>query len=236
MSTIDPLRQCLADVAQCSTRAAVSSVAMSAMRRVFGVHAGAVVFFDAALNPLDVTSQGIRDVNHEEYVQEWRDRDPVLAAMLERRLPVHCGQLHSAESWRALPFIQHYGRRSEVESYMVAPIYGLGTVQGAFCFFRRRNDRAFGGRELELATVFSGVLSSAFASLPLDAKADAVSLTIRERQMAVLAGQGYNNPEIAAQLGVARETVKQTLRRVYSKLGVRGRAGMAAQLVRRGWI
>jgi DNA-binding CsgD family transcriptional regulator len=37
-------------------------------------------------------------------------------------------------------------------------------------------------------------------------------------------------------VGVARETVKQTLRRVYTKLGVSGRAQMASTMAARGWI
>jgi DNA-binding CsgD family transcriptional regulator len=52
--------------------------------------------------------------------------------------------------------------------------------------------------------------------------------------VARLASAGRNNVEIALRLGIARETVKQTLRRVYRKLNVTGRAQMAAVLAQRG--
>ena len=60
------------------------------------------------------------------------------------------------------------------------------------------------------------------------------SLSPRELQIARLAARGRNNPEIALQLGLARETVKQTLRRAFRKLDARGRAQMAAKLVSSG--
>lgn len=61
-------------------------------------------------------------------------------------------------------------------------------------------------------------------------------LARRETQVARLAAAGRNNVEIARALGIARETVKQTLRRVYRKLEVNGRAQMAATMAARGWI
>ena len=61
-------------------------------------------------------------------------------------------------------------------------------------------------------------------------------LSYRELQVARLAAAGRNNLEIALQVGIARETVKQTLRRVYTKLGVNGRAQMASTMAARGWI
>jgi PAS domain S-box-containing protein len=55
-------------------------------------------------------------------------------------------------------------------------------------------------------------------------------LTPREREMAVLAGQGYSNDQIAEMLVVSPLTVKTHLRNVYRKLGVSGRAAAAARL------
>ena len=61
-------------------------------------------------------------------------------------------------------------------------------------------------------------------------------LAPRELQVARLAAAGRNNVEIALELGLARETVKQALRRVYGKLEVSGRAPMAATLAARGLL
>ena len=50
-------------------------------------------------------------------------------------------------------------------------------------------------------------------------------LSTRERQILLLVAADLTNPEIARQLGVARDTVKNHLAMIYKKLGVRGRVG-----------
>jgi DNA-binding CsgD family transcriptional regulator len=69
---------------------------------------------------------------------------------------------------------------------------------------------------------------------PIAEPAPRATLSGRELQMARLVAAGRSNIEIALELGIARETVKQTLRRVYRKLDVNGRAQMAATLVLEG--
>ena len=53
-------------------------------------------------------------------------------------------------------------------------------------------------------------------------------LTDREREIAVLASQGHSSRTIAEQLFVSPRTVENHLQRVYTKLGITGRAGLAA--------
>ena len=55
-------------------------------------------------------------------------------------------------------------------------------------------------------------------------------LTVSERRVAELAAQGRSNPQIAQALFVTRKTVETHLGRVYSKLGIAGRAQLAAAL------
>ena len=52
-------------------------------------------------------------------------------------------------------------------------------------------------------------------------------LTVRESEIAELASGRLTNKEIAAQLHISENTVKTTLKRVYQKLGVSGRAELA---------
>ena len=49
-------------------------------------------------------------------------------------------------------------------------------------------------------------------------------LTPRERELAALVGQGLDNAQIAARLGLADKTVRNALSALYAKLGVEGRA------------
>ena len=48
-----------------------------------------------------------------------------------------------------------------------------------------------------------------------------------------LVAEGLTNPEVAEKLLMGRATVKTHLEHVYAKLGVRGRAELAAAVARR---
>jgi DNA-binding NarL/FixJ family response regulator len=52
-------------------------------------------------------------------------------------------------------------------------------------------------------------------------------LTSRERDVATLAAHGVSNAEIAQRLGLSIRTVETHLQRVYTKLGIHGRAELA---------
>ena len=91
-----------------------------------------------------------------------------------------------------------------------------------------------------MAGAFSGFLSATLARVsgaatPIE-EGIGDTLAPRELQVARLAAHGRNNLEIPLELGIARETVKQALRRVYQKLDVVGRAQMAATLAARGLV
>jgi pimeloyl-ACP methyl ester carboxylesterase/DNA-binding CsgD family transcriptional regulator len=55
-------------------------------------------------------------------------------------------------------------------------------------------------------------------------KPQPVQLTPRERELAGLVGQGFDNLQIAARLGLADKTVRNMMSALYTKLGVEGRA------------
>jgi DNA-binding CsgD family transcriptional regulator len=72
----------------------------------------------------------------------------------------------------------------------------------------------------------------ALRSLPIRRRGDD-ALTAAESRVAALAAEGRSNREIAGALFVSVKTVEATLSRVYAKLGVRSRAGLAALLASR---
>lgn len=59
---------------------------------------------------------------------------------------------------------------------------------------------------------------------------DDSALTLREREIVYLVGQGKTNAEIAAELWITPGTVKKHLEHVYEKLGVSGRAAAVTHL------
>jgi DNA-binding CsgD family transcriptional regulator len=124
---------------------------------------------------------------------------------------------------------------------MSAPIFGSrGGLVGVLNFCRGPDDGRFDAKTLEMASALSGFLSATLSRIAgaVESVDDVVAdrLAPRELRIARLAAAGRNNLEIALELGLARETVKQTLGRVYRKLDVSGRAQMAATLATRGLL
>jgi DNA-binding NarL/FixJ family response regulator len=68
-----------------------------------------------------------------------------------------------------------------------------------------------------------------------DAAAGAV-LTNREREILALLADGLANKQIAARLGISKNTVKTHLELLFDKLGVSSRAEAVASGVRRGLL
>lgn len=66
----------------------------------------------------------------------------------------------------------------------------------------------------------------------IEQSTDVIVLTERERGIANLVVQGFSNREIAAELFVSPKTVEKHLARVFAKLGISSRAGVAAALSR----
>ena len=231
---------CLERLARCRTASDVSGVAMDTVHLAFFCHVGAAIFLDAAATPVERTCLGVREADVEEYEEQWRPLDRVFPAVLARAAPVHNWQVFREDEWQKDVAWNGYGRRHLIYHYMSAPIFGSrGQLIGVINMCRRPKDRPFDAPMLEMASAFSGFLSATLARVsgagPVD-EGFCDHLAPRELEVARLAAHGRNNVQIALQLGIARETVKQTLRRVYRKLDVVGRAQMAATLAARGFL
>jgi DNA-binding CsgD family transcriptional regulator len=226
--------------ARCKSLLDVSGVTMDGIKGVFGCHVGAALFFDDVLRPTERAIFGVRDSDVDEYERHWRPTDRVFSAVLERAVPVHNWQVWRQADWANDRIYTEYGRRHEMFHYLSAPIFGSrGRLSGVVNFCRRPKDQPFTAHALQVASAFSGFLSATLsrvreAPFP-ERNGFREELTARELQVARLAASGRNNLEIALGLGIARETVKQTLRRVYHKFDVTGRAQMTATLVLRGY-
>lgn len=88
-----------------------------------------------------------------------------------------------------------------------------------------------------------GCLSQTWTMGPVAAKAERTAvgssdsgLSKRESQVIALAVEGKTNGEIAAALGIARNTVKNHLARIYDKLGVNNRTELARYALKNGLI
>jgi len=95
---------------------------------------------------------------------------------------------------------------------------------------RRRQEETLARRAAALARELlspgSGVRTPPFAEL-----AEAVPLTPREREVALLAADGVTSRDIAERLFISVRSVDNHLSRVYAKLGVSGRAQLPGVLI-----
>ena len=215
----------------------VADATIDALGPIFDAKVRGVFFFDAAFCTVQTNIIGMSDVDYDEYERQWRRFDRVLSSMLERQIPVHNAEIYSEPQLKTDPLYADYGRRVHVYRYLCAPLYGSrGDLHGMLRICRAADDRPFDAYDLRRATALGGYISSALVRVGSPALKERVqrmpALTQRELEVARLVGLGRDNREIALHLGVARETVKQTLRRVYQRLGVRTRAEMAAHLAR----
>jgi len=228
----------LPQLARCRTSSDVGGVAADAARQVFGTHSCCAIFLDQSGHATERALCGVRDADFDEWDQHWRPLERVFPTVLARGAPVHNWQVYREDEWkRDRPYLE-YGKRLQIYHYMSAPIFGsYGTLVGALNFCRRPQDRPFDAHQIVTASALSGFVSATLARVterPIGESAPHAALSHRELQVARLAAAGRNNIEIALELGIARETVKQTLRRVYRKLDANGRAQMAATLVLQG--
>jgi DNA-binding CsgD family transcriptional regulator len=184
---------------------------------------------------------GISSRAFDAYWKEWRHRDPVQAAVLDRQVAVHGGQIAAADIWKQWPIYTEFARPLGIFHYMAAPLYGGGgQLIGVVNVCRAEHLCPFQSSDLRVATTLAGYLSAMMARLSTVERDRAtrprLGLTKREREVVHLVTRGENNLQIAATLRIARETVKKTLQRVYRKLDVNGRAQMVARVVELGFI
>jgi DNA-binding CsgD family transcriptional regulator len=215
---------------------------MDAMKTSFGSRGGAAIIFGSPATEAR-TVLGICDGDLDEYERVWYPQDAMARCLAKRGVPIHNRQVFTPEEQLRDPVQIHFGERIEAWHVMMAPIYGSrGHLDGVFIQCRPPRERAYGEEDLALAGAFSGLLSATLARVrhggdpPPDQFCHAGVLTRRELQIAQRVAAGRSNLEAGFELGVARETVKQALRRVYAKLDVSGRAQMAATLAARGML
>ena len=109
------------------------------------------------------------------------------------------------------------------------PIDAAEAAAVAMKLAARRGDRPL----VRAATTAFAAASRACPDVitPLMRSAEHVELTGREREVAELAAQGASSRRVAEDLAISVRTVDNLLGRVYAKLGIRGRADLAAVLM-----
>lgn len=139
--------------------------------------------------------------------------------------------------------LHHLGRAAEVLHRSGARLEHARALADAGALLRRTNNRGAAKstllaaldlaercRATGLVARISEELRLAGARPRRHARSGADALTPAERRVAQLAAEGLTNREIAQALFITIKTVEDHLSRTYTKLGIAGRTGLAAQL------
>ncbi|HIK03977.1 MAG TPA: hypothetical protein IGS40_04580 [Trichormus sp. M33_DOE_039] len=117
---------------------------------------------------------------------------------------------------------------------MTGPIVGEGKLIGTVHFARTSGTPAFNTQDLLQLSAICAYIFAKLANLrsseQLSLLNPEMGLTQRETEIACLVAQGLTNAEIAEQLWISQNTVKQTLKRMFRKFYVSKMAEMVAKL------
>ena len=75
-----------------------------------------------------------------------------------------------------------------------------------------------------ISTVSHGRVSFPYVDMEADENDPLGALTVRERELLAALADGWSNLQIAARIGISRNTVKYHLKNLYDKLNVNNRA------------
>src|ERR1700753_533151 len=129
-------------------------------------------------------------------------------------------------------FLARDGLYWGVNAYSFAGEHNIGDVR----IWRSRHRENFDAHALELLRLiepaFTGALLRARGGVMPHAAAPALALSVREYEIARMIADDLSDKEIAWRLGVEISTVRTHLQRIFDKLGVRRRSGVASLLSR----
>ncbi|NEW85822.1 LuxR family transcriptional regulator [Rhodopseudomonas sp. WA056] len=120
---------------------------------------------------------------------------------------------------------------------LIMALRGQNRIVGALSLVRDAGHGDFDERDRGLAMAllpllemaYHGVIASGAATVPLCAGNDPLyALTPREREVAALASAGHSNKSIARMLATSPWTIKNQMRAVLQKAGVRNRTELSA--------
>jgi DNA-binding CsgD family transcriptional regulator len=228
---VEELRAFLAGLKSCRDYSALRAKLMDDLGKVMPARAYGLYRLDGNLQPNDVAAQGVPDTFLLRYEEAGRSNDPMMASIIRSHLPTHNLKVLSPQQWLRHPLYRHLtSRLAGLEHVLQAPLLGDGRIIGTLNFGRMPGEPPFGDEELALASVVAHHVSALMARLP-DGE-DALCLTRRELEVADLVAAGLNNKEIGHCLSISRNTVKETLKRIFRKLEVDSRAELAARLAK----
>lgn len=165
--------------------------------------------------------------------------DPITFKLQARREPTLVTQVMPQRDLMRTEFFNDFLARDGLHWGVNAYSYVGDRNIGDMRIWRGRHRANFDAHTLELLRLvepaFTGALLRARgggAAIAADAGAPVLKLSVREYEIARLIADDLSDKQIAYRLGVEITTVRTYLKRIFGKLGVRRRSGVASLLSR----
>lgn len=221
-------------VAQAGSLDELRGRVMDGAGAAFRARAWGFYLLDERLRPDVIDVRGEPDAFIDRYEEVGRAVDPVMRHVVSHHAPAHEEMVLPEPLWLRSDLYRQVSGPFGLRHIMTGPIVGAGRLIGTLNLGRGPASRAFSMGELSDFWALCAHVSAAVAALRSSGRwQDAPAarlLTRRELQVADLVALGRTNAQIAAELWISENGVKQALKRMYAKLGVSSRAAMTAQL------
>ena len=170
------------------------------------------------------------------YDEYYQFHDPITFELQKRRAPTLVSQVMPQRELMRTEFFNDFLARDGL--HWGVNVYGyVGDRNvGDLRIWRRKNRPNFDRQTLELLYLIEPAFSKALRqSSDIQGSsayepAHTLQLSARERAVALLVIEGLTDKEIATRLAIELSTVRTYLKRMFSKLGVKRRSGIAAAL------
>lgn len=202
---------------------------MDGLAAPFGARAVGFYLLGGNCRPTRIAVRGVDECFVADYEALGRAVDPVMQHVRTRHAPAHERSLLSGDGWHRCALYQEVSSRYRLEHVMEGPVVADGRLVGTVNVARGPHEASFGDDDLRELTALCLHLSARVALIRSGPQLTEVRLSSRELEVLRLVARGLTNAEIGAELGVTPHAVKQSLRRMSTKLGVRGRAALVAQ-------
>lgn len=162
--------------------------------------------------------------------------DPYLDIIAKRTTPIlHSEVLEQFQSSDIGRKLAALAEETDVRQGFMVPLPTAGMARGVGYWARGGNTRF--PDTVRTQAAYLVFLATCFAAAAEDLGfapriAEPINLTRRERSILSLCADGFNNPEIALQLGISERTVRFHLGNAYRKLGAAGRAQALTRAIR----
>ncbi|MBD2195761.1 MULTISPECIES: LuxR C-terminal-related transcriptional regulator [Calothrix] len=208
---------------------------MDAAGELFGSQHWGIYIHSWAGQKSSIYLKGLPDSFIDYYSTLGAALDKVMEYVVCHHAPAHEQIIFTEATWKQSELYQiGCGKIYDHEHIMTGPIVGDGKLVGTVQFARTSGNPAYNTQDLLQLSAICAHISAKLALLrsqhELFLPKHEISLTARELQIAALVAKGLTNAEIAAELWISQNTVKQTLKRIFRKLDVSARAEMVARL------